>query len=292
MIGLMIQLDGSPHDWFEGRGPCCTLLVFIDDATSQILWLEFVESESYQGVMNATKNYIQKYGCPHEFYVDFGKVFSVNLNNKERVKKTQWERALEELSIKVTHARSPQAKGRVERANKTLQDRLIKELRLAGISSIEAANRFFQEGDFIVRHNKKFAVPAAHSGDAHRPVCQYNLDDIFCLRYTRVLMNDFTILFNKRIFQLDRNQQAIIRPRDAITVTVHLNKTITLSIRSIKLCFNEIDSRPSKRPDIKRYVYTPHKPSENSRRWVAGRPFIFQPRESRVKPASPAVEAE
>ena len=292
MIGLMIQLDGSPHDWFEGRGPCCTLLVFIDDATSQLLWLEFVESESYQGVMNATKNYVKRYGLPHEFYVDFGKVFSVNLNNKERIKKTQWERALEELGIRVRHAHSPQAKGRVERANKTLQDRLIKEMRLSGISSIAAANRFVKKSDFVERHNRKFAVPAKKIGDAHRPGDQYDLDDIFCLRYTRVLMNDYTILFNKRIFQLSHNQQTLIRPKDIITVTVHLNGTIALGIRSIKLCFNEIAVRPQKQPDVKRSVYVPRKPSENSRRWVSGLPVFFCSKKSRVKPASPAVEAE
>ncbi len=110
-------MDGSPHDWFEKRGPRCTLLVFIDDATSQILWLEFVKSESIEDVMVATKNYFHKYGTPISFYVDYGSVFSVNLNNKDRVKKTQFERAMKELDVEVIHARTPQAKGRVERAS-------------------------------------------------------------------------------------------------------------------------------------------------------------------------------
>ncbi len=205
ILGLMIQLDGSLHEWFEGWGPVCTLLVFIDDATSKLLWLEFVNSESNMDVMRATKNYIKHCGIPHEFYVDFGRVFSVNLNNEERDKKTQWERAVNELNIIVSHAHSPQAKGRVERANETLQDRLIKELRLAGISSITAANQFLRESNYLDKHNSQFAVAAAESGDGHRPADLYDLDHIFCIREKRVLANDYTIVYNKRIFQLTRS---------------------------------------------------------------------------------------
>ena len=135
-FGEMIQLDGSPHNWFEGRNEKCTLLVFIDDATSKIVWLEFVKSESTKAVMQAVKNYIEKCGIPQQFYVDFGGVFSVNTNNPDREKITQWKRCCQELGIDVIYAHSPQAKGRVERANKTLQDRLVKEFRLAEISSI------------------------------------------------------------------------------------------------------------------------------------------------------------
>ena len=158
MIGLMIQLDGSPHDWFEGRGPKCTLLVFIDDATSQLLWLEFVQSESTKAVVKATKNYIKTHGRPHSLYVDYGSVFSVNTNNPEREKKTQWERMMKELNIEIIHAKSPQAKGRVERSNSTLQDRLLKELRLDGVNSIDEANRFIRESNYLALHNARFAV--------------------------------------------------------------------------------------------------------------------------------------
>ena len=118
-FGVMTQLDGSPHAWFEERGPCCTLLVFIDDATSKIVQLEFVKSESTKEVMQAVKKYILAHGLPREFYVDYGSVFSVNINNPDREKLTQWERCCKELGINVIHARSPQAKGRVERANRT-----------------------------------------------------------------------------------------------------------------------------------------------------------------------------
>ena len=132
MLGLMVQLDGSHHDWFEGRAPKSTLLVFIDDATSKILWLEFAKSESAIALMKATKNYVKRHGIPHSFYTDHGSVFHVNLNNSENDKKTQWERAIGQLGIEIIHAHIPQTKERVERCNGTMQDRLIKELRLAG----------------------------------------------------------------------------------------------------------------------------------------------------------------
>ena len=160
MFGMMVQLDGSPHDWFEGRAGKCTLLVFIDDATSKILWLEFVDSESTMALLQATKNYIETHGIPHEFYVDHGGVFRVNLNNKDHEKITQWERAVEQMGITVIHAHSPQAKGRVERCNQTMQDRLVKELRLAGISSMEVANAYLRTSHFIEKHNAEFSSEA------------------------------------------------------------------------------------------------------------------------------------
>ena len=287
MIGVMVQLDGSPHDWFEGRAPKCTLLVFIDDATSQILWLEFVDGESKLAVTQATKNCFMKHGIPLSFYVDFGGVFSVNLNNLERDKKTQWERIMKELSVEVIHAYSPQAKGRVERANKTMQDRLIKEMRLAKISSIEAANTFLRGSNFISKHNAQFAVPPAQVGNAHRSADLYDLDSIFCFKEERILANDFTILYNTMVFQLDAQQRTIIRPKNVITVNTYLDGTIKLSIRQTGLTFKEIDCR--KQPQEKKIKeYTPCKPGKNSQRWVFGLPPL---NESRVKPASPAVEA-
>jgi hypothetical protein len=272
VIGLLVQLDGSPHDWFEGRGPRCTLLVFIDDATSKILWLEFAESESIKGVMQATKNYISRFGRPHEFYVDFGSVFSVNLNNPERDKKTQWERAMKELFIKVGHAHSPQAKGRVERANGTLQDRLVKEMRLAGISSIETANKFLCESDFISNHNKRFAIVPAKKGNAHRPINTFNLDDIFCIKEERILGNDYTISYKKCLLQLSSEQPAIIRPKNSITVKTYLDGSVKLSIRNINLEFKEINKYGQRQIErtkiVKECIY--RKPSKNSYRWASG----------------------
>ena len=294
--GEMIQLDGSYHDWFEGRNLWCTLLVFIDDATSEILWLEFATRESYDGVMKATKNYINTHGRPHEFYVDFGSVFSVNLNNPERDKKTHWEIALQELDITVNHAHSPQAKGRVERVNKTLQDRLIKEMRLAGISSIESANNFLCNSNFIAHHNQKFAIRPTKSGNAHRSIATYNLSDIFVIRDERVLANDYTIVYNKRIFQVQDQRKAIVRPKDTITINLQLDGTIRLSIRKIFLDFVEISERNKPKPKqskTKMSSYKPQRPSVNSKRWAFGLPPLSIKNfneESRVKTALPAAE--
>ena len=243
ILGILIQLDGSPHDWFEGRAPKCTLLVFIDDATSKILWLEFVESESFQGVAFAVKKYIEKFGRPVSFYVDFGSVFSVNLNNPERDKKTHFERIMRALGIGISHARSPQAKGRVERANKTLQDRLVKEMRLAGISSIGAANEFVQKGSFMDSHNAKFAVPPATVGDAHRSTDGYNLYDIFCSQEERVITNDFTIQYKRKLLQLEREQPTIIRPKNHVIVCQHLDGKVSIGFRGHRLNFKEIGMR-------------------------------------------------
>lgn len=272
MIGVLVQLDGSIHDWFEGRGPWCTLLVFIDDATSKILWLEFVKSESTIDVMRATRNYISRYGRPHAFYVDFGKVFSVNLNNPERDKKSQWQRAVEDdLAIEVQHAHSPQAKGRVERANGTLQDRLVKEMRLVGISSIDAANDFLTKADYITKHNNQFAILPTEPGDAHRPAAEYDLGKIFCIKEERILANDHTITYNKHIFQLDADQATIIRPKNFITVNTYLDGSIALSIRKINLQFTEIFMRtPKKKDSILPKQSGPRKPHPNSRTWASG----------------------
>ncbi len=285
MLGIMVQLDGSPHDWFEGRAGRCTLLVFIDDATSKILWLEFVESESTEALMRATKNYIETCGIPQSFYTDHGGAFHVNLNNKEGDKKTQWERACEELDIKVIHAHSPQAKGRVERCNQTMQDRLIKEMRLAGISSIEAANRFLRTSDFIRQHNIQRSKNPAQQGDAHRSHEFFDLSNVFTIKEPRILTNDFTITFNKRTFQLQAQQKTLIRPKNNITVKIHLDGTIKLWIRKTELSFCELVDRPVKHAVEKQVSQNlPRKPSLKSMIFNGGHP-------SRVKPATPAVKA-
>jgi hypothetical protein len=239
IVGIMVQLDGSPHDWFEGRGPKCTLLVFIDDATSRILWLEFVESESLHGVMGATRRYMEKHDKPVSFYVDYGSVFSVNKNNKDHEKITQFERAMGELGVEIIHARSPQAKGRVERCNRTMQDRLIKEMRLAGISNMQDANRFVQEG-FIANHNAKFAEEAAKPGNAHLSVEDLNLSNIFCIKTKRVVMNDYTISYRRRAVQILKTRSILVRPKDQIFVYEHLDGSLSLVLRKINLEFVEL----------------------------------------------------
>lgn len=167
-IGELIQIDRSDHDWFEGRAPACTLLVYIDDATSRLMHLHFTYSESTFSYFEATRAYLERYGKPVAFYSDKATVFRCN---RKQVAAgdghTQFGRALFELNIESICANSTQAKGRVERANKTLQDRLVKELRLQGISSHADANRYATA--FMRDYNQRFAKPARNDFDAHPP---------------------------------------------------------------------------------------------------------------------------
>lgn len=258
--GEMVQADGSPHRWFEDRAPACTLLAFIDDATSALLWLEFVEGESTAALMMATWRYLEREGRPLSLYVDRGGVFRVNIHNAEEDKLTQYARALRELDIELIHARSPQAKGRVERVFGTLQDRLVKELRLAGISTIPEANRFLREV-YLEKHNAKFAVSPKNSTDLHRDLRGYDLQNIFCTREERTVRNDLTIQYQKRWFQLAPQQPTIVTPGTVVTVSAALGGTIALSLRACTLRFHEIAERPQTRetPSVPT-LRTPWKP--------------------------------
>lgn len=207
-LGELVQVDGSPHDWFEGRADDCTLLVFIDDATSAIMHLYFCESESTFSYMAATKQYIEKHGKPIAFYTDKHGVFRVNhASNKDRNKLTQYGRALKELNIELICANTPQAKGRVERANSTLQDRLVKEMRLAGISGIEEANEWLE--GFIDDYNKRFAKPAKCPLDVHRPTyeSQDELYDIFSWQVTRKVTKSLTLQYDKVLYLLENTPE-------------------------------------------------------------------------------------
>lgn len=169
-LGELIQIDGSHHDWFEGRAPKCCLYVFIDDATSRIVAMRFESSETTAGYFRCLDAHLAAYGRPVAYYSDRHSIFITTRPNSEtgRFDNTQFHRALCDLGIELICAYSPQAKGRVERSNGVLQDRLIKEMRLLGISSIEDGNAYLLQ--FIQKHNKRFAVEAAQPQDAHRPL--------------------------------------------------------------------------------------------------------------------------
>ena len=244
-FGEMVQLDGSPHHWFEDRAEPCTLIAFIDDATSKVLWLEFAESESTMSLMVSTRNYIEKFGRPASFYADRGVVYKVNKDNPNGDKITQYKRALDELHTKLIHARSPQAKGRVENLFGTLQDRLVKELRMASISTIEEANKFVRKV-YLPKHNAKFAVKPKSEINLHKSIDGYTLDDIFCLKDDRKINNDFTISYKTRFLQLEEKQNTIVRPKNIVTIIEHLDKTIEIFLRKTKLNFKELPKRPEK----------------------------------------------
>ncbi|MGZ8294771.1 MAG: ISNCY family transposase [Telluria sp.] len=190
-LGDLVQIDGSLHHWFEERGVACSLLVFVDDATGCLMQLHFALTESAMSYFAATRGYLLKHGKPHTFYSDRAGVFRALRQGKHETQ-TQFHRALSELDIDLICASSPQAKGRVERMNRSLQDRLVKELRLEGISTIEDANAW--SDGFIEDYNRRFAQPPVRSIDLHRTISKReDLDLILAWREDRKLTKNLTV---------------------------------------------------------------------------------------------------
>src|SRR6476469_9417626 len=202
-LGELVQIDGSEHAWFECRGGPCTLLAFVDDATSRLMLLRFVASESAFDYFRATRTYLETHGKPVAFYSDKHSIFRVNTKDPiggDGV--TQFGRALAALSIDILCANTPQAKGRVERAFGTLQDRLVKELRLAGISTVEAANTWLP--GFIEDYNKRFGRAPANAKDLHRPLSEADdLNEILAWREERKLTRNLTLRYDRMMLLLD-----------------------------------------------------------------------------------------
>ena len=269
-FGAMLQVDGSPHDWFEGRGSRCTLLTVIDDATGKIM-ARFAEQEETRNLMILLGDYVKKYGRPLSIYSDHGGPYKVNIGNSDGTKSTQLERAFKQLGIGHIHANSPQAKGRVERNHRTNQDRLVKEMRLRGICTIEAANKFLEE-EYLPNFNRRFVVEPAKTKDIHRSVSRFNLDNIFCLEEPRVVQNDGIIQFENRIFQITKNR-IYTQTKSSINVRVHLNDTITLWSKDIQLGYEELKEMPSKptKKTVCKLDNSIHPPTQASKKWNDGR---------------------
>src|SRR3972149_9738859 len=214
--GEMVQIDGSQHDWLEGRGPKLVLMGYIDDATGNA-FARFYPYEGTIPAMDSFKRYIKAYGIPVSVYLDKHTTYKSNakptvedaLINRKPL--SEFERGLGELGVRVIHANSPQAKGRIERLFGTLQDRLVKELRLKGVNTIEDANRRLQ--CYLPIYNKRFSVKAAMTADLHRYIPEdMDLDRVLCIKAKRVLRNDFTIAYNGKLYQIEDN----VRARDVI----------------------------------------------------------------------------
>jgi transposase-like protein len=237
--GELVQIDGSHHRWFEYRGPKCALLVFIDDATSEILHLEFAPSESSFAYMQAMLRYVQRHGRPVAIYSDKHTVFRKSAPNPERNSEpTQFGRSLERLQIGMINAETAQAKGRVERANRTLQDRLIKEMRLAGISCIADANAFVQS--YIDLHNAKFARPPASLIEAHRPLpCNINLQDVFRRETECTLSKSLQVNYDKRIFILDPSRDARALVGKVVTLCEYPDGRVTIEYNGQSLLISK-----------------------------------------------------
>jgi transposase len=227
-FGELIQIDGSPHDWFEGRAEACVLLVFIDDATGKVVQLLFVECESFFSYGQAAEGYFRHYGKPVAFYSDKHGIFRVNvpsLGAGEAL--TQFGRAMQELDIQIICANSPQAKGRVERVIQTLQDRLPKELRLRGISNRTAGNAYLPE--FMADLNQRFAVEPRSSVNAHRPLTtKDDLTRILTWQETRTLSKNLTLQFHKTVYQIQSNRPAYALRNAQVTVCVNAQEEITI----------------------------------------------------------------
>lgn len=249
-LGEMIQTDGSNHDWFEKRGKRCTLLAHIDDASGRLLQAVFAKSESLSEVFKATKKYLLTFGKPLSFYLDRDSIYKKNQKSMlDRESLTQFERAMEELSIKVIHAYSPQAKGRVERLFGTLQDRLIKEMRLRKINNPEEANQFLEDF-FIKDFNRRFEKEPRSRANLYRKVDRRleDLERILSKQQERYVAGDFTIQFEKKLFQIEKTQPTLVLRNDKVIVEERMGGEIKIRIRNKYLNFHQIFIRPRKEP--------------------------------------------
>jgi len=251
-VGMLVQLDGSEHAWFEGRGSKCALLIFIDDATSRILYGRFITVEDTANLMACAKAYLKLHGRPVAFYVDKDSIYKVNrqANVEEELRDetplSQFTRAMGELDVQMIFADSPQAKGRVERGFRTHQDRLVKELRLAGISEMASANEFLEKV-YIAKHNAKFAVAPASPANAHQALrAAHKLDGILCLKLDRTLANDYTLRYKNKFLQLEQQQDVRIRPGSAVSVEERLDGSLHLKFKGAYLRYEAIEKRPHK----------------------------------------------
>ncbi len=257
-FGEMVQVDGSHHDWFEQRGPKCVFMGYIDDATGNTFG-RFYPYEGTFPAMDSFKRYIKKYGVPVSLYLDKHSTYksiaqpSIDemLSNTKPL--SEFERAMKEFCVNVIHADSPQAKGRVERLFRTLQDRLVKEMRLEKISTIEDANKFLAR--YLPRHNKKFAVKPAKQSDLHREIPKStNLDRILCRKTQRVLRNDLTVEYNNKLYQIKDKVNA-----RKIVIEERISGTKIMTYKNKVLKFKEITLRAKKQ---KKSMYNDRKKSQ------------------------------
>jgi hypothetical protein len=244
-VGELIQLDGSHHDWLEGRGPRCVLMAYIDDASSRVS-ARFYKYEGTIPAMDSFHRYIRQYGIPLAIYADRHTTYQSPApptvdDQLAGVKPTsQFGRALGELGVELIPAHSPQAKGRVERLFKTFQDRVIKEMRLADVSTLDAANQFL--AGYLPRYNRRFAVQPAQAADLHRPRPTHKeLDRMLCLKTTRCLRKDFTIAHQSGLYQIHETIRA-----SHVLVEEHVDGTMRITHQGRPLGFHAITSRPVK----------------------------------------------
>lgn len=253
-VGEMVQMDGSTHDWFEGRGPRkepCVLFVMVDDATNRV-HMRFYESENTASAFDLLGRYVRAHGLPASLYVDKDSIYRVNdglaqekARQSGRKLLTQFGRAMKELGVSMIFADSPQAKGRVERMHGTQQDRLVKAMRVAKISDIASANVFLEE-KYLKAFNAKFAKKAAEKTDVHRRVPRgVDLADVLCVREERVVGLDWCVSYSGRVLQIDKAHERLSLARRKVAVVERADGTLKVMYGEKVLKWAEASSRPA-----------------------------------------------
>ena len=245
--GEMVQLDGSHHAWLEERGPRLVLMGYVDDATGRFFG-RFYDHEGVYPAMDSLRRYIERYGLPQSIYLDKHSTYKTTRQPdmeellRDGQAQTQFERAAEELGIKLIHAHLPQAKGRIERVFGTLQDRLVKEMRLAGVATCAEANRFLEV--YLPKHNRRFMKAPLRPQDLHRPVPKsLNLEDIFCLQGIRTINNGYIIKWTNRTFVLTRPSLTLRRQK--VVVREWFDGKLSIRFKGKELEYKEVDmARP------------------------------------------------
>jgi hypothetical protein len=259
-FGEMIQMDGSHHNWLEGRGPKIVLMGYVDDATGRVFG-RFYDYEGVYPAMDSFKKYIRLYGLPMSVYLDKHSTYKTtrqpDLDELLRGEsaQTQFERALKELGIKVIHANSPQAKGRIERVFGTFQDRLIKEMRLANIRTKKESNHFLER--FLPTYNKRFSKEPIKKANLHRPLSKgVKLKEIFCIKAIRTITNGYTVKWRGRLFLIENPSIAIRRRK--VLVMEHFDRKVTLRFNGRDLKYTEVmEQKQQKTSEIKTSAVKP-----------------------------------
>lgn len=254
-FGELVQLDGSHHEWFEKRAERCCLMKFIDDASSRRM-ARLSEEETIFSAMELLWRWIDRYGIPLALYADKKNVYVVDEKTRERAAEsgeevlTQFGRACKKLGIEIITAHSPQAKGRVERSHGTYQDRLVKELRLAGINTIAAANELLESG-YDEALSERFAVSPRSTADYHRPAKGYDLAAIFCIEEQRTVAADWIVRFENQFFQLQPPRKNL-PGRGKVLVQRYLNGSLHFRYEDKELTYTVLPERPQRPPKQKK----------------------------------------
>lgn len=287
--GALVQMDGSHHDWFEGRRGWAVLMVMIDDATNRT-YARFYEGEDTRAALDCFSRYTRRYGLPQALYVDQDSIYRctrearVDEELRDDGPQTQFARAMQTLAVELILAHSPQAKGRVERRNGLFQDRLVKALRLAGIDTLEAANRFLDQ-TFLPMLNRRFTVTAREAADLHRPIpAGVALKDVLCWEEPRVVQQDWTVRWRNRFFQIDAQHERLNLAGRTIHMRERLDGSVALVYAGQRLRHRTLAARPTRPPASA--PKPPPRPTPPAADHPWRRPAVIRRPTSRLPPTS------